>query len=76
MTSPIDSRGIDVLPELARGKILQRVHVSKDEGTLSIDLQLQDGLGIELTFSVSYRSNISLVKWENGDSRLLEQQSR
>ncbi len=75
MTAPIDNRGVDILPELARGKILQKVHVSQDEGTLSIDLQLQDGLGIELTFPVSYRSNVSLVQWVNGDSRLIEQQS-
>jgi hypothetical protein len=69
---PIGSVSTNLLPAAAKGKSIESVEVSQDEGSLYLNLRLEDGLAIELSFAVAYHHNVSLVQWENGDSRVLE----
>jgi hypothetical protein len=68
----IDESVSNVLPAVAKGKALQAVHVYQDEGSLNVDLQLQDGLALELTFRVAYQNTATLLRWVSGNSQVLE----
>jgi hypothetical protein len=57
---------------LAKGKSLHSVEVYQNEDTLSMNLQFQDGLALELTFRVGFRASATLLRYANGDSEVIE----
>jgi hypothetical protein len=72
ISMPIVKSVSDILPALAKGKALQAVHVYQDEGSLNVDVRLQGGLALELTFSVAFQSTATLTHWESGNSHVVE----
>lgn len=58
-----------------RGKALQKIEASCHQGVLDVNLSLEGGYCLELSFHVESRATVSAVQWENGDSRLLRRPS-
>lgn len=56
-----------------RGKALEKVETSFHEGVLSVDLILEGGLSLELTFRFGCNATAKAVQWTNGDSEVLHE---
>ncbi len=56
----------------AQGKPLQSLEVYQTEEALSLDLQFDDGIALELIFRVGFQASATLLEYTNGDGRVLQ----
>lgn len=54
-----------------KGMPLQAIEVYQTEEMLNLDIRLQDGHVLDLVFRVGFQASGTVLKWENGNSRVV-----
>lgn len=56
----------------AKDKSLHSIEVYQNEDALSLDLQFENGMALELTFRVGFQLSATLLRYANGDSEVIK----
>ncbi len=56
----------------AEGKPLKKIEVCQSEDALNVDVQFEDDHVLELTFHVGFQASSALIKWDNGNSHVVQ----
>lgn len=57
---------------LLKGKPLKAIEVYQTEGCLNFDVQFEDGHVLDLTIRVGFQATGTLLKWERGNSHVVQ----
>ncbi len=69
---PSDSARASIPLGRAEGKPLKTIEVCQYEDSLDIDVQFEDDHVLELTFHVGFQATARLIKWDKGNSRVVQ----